>query len=156
VHDRVPDVSIAEISTPGDLLVLKTSGTREISVPRHEYSDYYKCTRFYIFFFIGFVFKNADRDLPCKLKKGLRTRAGTRLPWTTLYTRRAPEPGRSMSNRKAPLSLTIRSCSANSSCSPRDPSWDAGGAENYKSLSKACLEDARCARLYGSFIIPLV
>ncbi|EZA59017.1 hypothetical protein X777_16977 [Ooceraea biroi] len=85
----------------------------------------------------------------CKLKKGLlcRARTGTCLPWTTLYICRAPEPGRSMSNRKAPLSLTIRSCSANSSCSPRDPFWDAGGVQNYKSVSKACLGDAKRACL---------
>jgi len=100
-----------------------------------------------------FVFKNAGRDLSCKLKKGLRVPERVSLGY--LFTCRAPEPGRGMSNRKAPLSLAIRSCSANSSCSPRDPFWDAGGAENYKSLSKACLGDAQRARLYGSFIIPL-
>ncbi|KYN27040.1 hypothetical protein ALC57_03382 [Trachymyrmex cornetzi] len=47
-----------------------------------------------------------------------------------LYICYTPEPGRSMSNREAPLSLTIRSCSTNSSCPLLDPFWDTDGAPN--------------------------
>ncbi|EGI66856.1 hypothetical protein G5I_04663 [Acromyrmex echinatior] len=66
------------------------------------------------------------------VKKDLKMsiRCGIVSSLNNLYICYTPEPGRSMSNREAPLSLTIRSCSTNSSCPLLDPFWDTDGAPN--------------------------
>lgn len=72
-----------------------------------------------------------------------------------LYICYTPEPGRSMSNREAPLSLTIRSCSTNSSCSLLDPFWDTDGVPNCISVRKTYLKDAEHVRLHEQLCRPI-